>query len=323
MEITINGRKVEALEGETLIETARREGFAIPSMCYAKGARHKSSCMVCAVKDCTTGQIIPSCSARPAEGMCVETESGEVLDIRRLSLELLLSDHRADCEAPCTFVCLRGLDVERVLYLYDEGRYAEARSMLAAVFPLPELGCDACKAPCEKACRRGTVDRPVQIRAILRELAAGEEKDVPPQPSEQPDKNAFISRLGYFSPREKEWLKANVATPSHCLHCACRGKEKCKLKRYATEAGIKHTRYGLSSSLPVKEKIRVKGGLWFEPAKCIRCGLCVYNSVNAFTFMNRGFGMQVVIPEENRANAGEELAALCPTGALYFVETGE
>ena len=41
--------------------------------------------------------------------------------------------------------------------------------------------------------------------------------------------------------------------------------------------------------LPVKEKIHVKGRMWFEPAKCIRCGLCVYNSENGFTFKNRGW----------------------------------
>ena len=34
----------------------------------------------------------------------------------------------------------------------------------------------------------------------------------------------------------------------------------------------------------------------------------------------RGFGMQVVIPEESKTNVKEELAGLCPTGALYLVD---
>ena len=54
------------------------------------------------------------------------------------------------------------LGCERMLYLYDAGRYGEARSLLAAVFPLPAVGCDTCKAPCEKACRRGTSIRPLR-----------------------------------------------------------------------------------------------------------------------------------------------------------------
>ena len=123
-----------------------------------------------------------------------------------------------------------------------------------------------------------------------------------------------------YKRQEKEWLKETTSAPSGCLHCACGGKADCKLRLYATEAGIKRPRYEVSSMLPVKEKIHVKGQMWFEPAKCIRCGLCVYNSENGFTFKNRGFGMQVVIPEESKTNVKKELAGLCPTGALYLVD---
>ena len=121
MVITINNKEIEVLEGETLIEVARRAGFRVPSMCYAKEAKHKSSCMVCVVRNSVSGQMIPSCSTYPVEGMRIETDSEEVSRLRALSLELLLSDHRADCEAPCTLVCTQGLDVERMLYLYDAG----------------------------------------------------------------------------------------------------------------------------------------------------------------------------------------------------------
>jgi ferredoxin len=87
---------------------------------------------------------------------------------------------------------------------------------------------------------------------------------------------------------------------------------------YATAEKIKRPRYKLSSVLPVMHREHLNGKLWFEPAKCIRCGLCVYNSHDGFTFSGRGFSMQVVAPKESRANIGEELAELCPTGALYI-----
>lgn len=316
----INGKEIKAVEGETLIEAARKAGFPVPSLCYAKGAKHTSSCMVCAVKDCTSGHIIPACSTFPVEGMRIETDSEDVRQIRTLSLELLLSDHRADCEAPCTMVCPRGLDVEQILNFYDKQQYAEARTLLASVFPLPEIGCTGCKAPCEKACRRGTVDKAVQIRSILKELAGMENIGSThcAQVVEKEDKQVFSSRLGRFTSREKEWLKATVTTPSSCLHCACAGRSNCKLRLFAGQAGIKRSRYDVSSSFLAKEKIHVNGKLWFEPAKCIRCGLCVYNSEDGFTFKYRGFGMQVVIPEESKTKVKEELARLCPTGALYL-----
>jgi len=319
MYITINQTQIEVLNGETLIETACRVGHDIPALCYAKGAVHKASCMICAVKDCVTGQIIPSCTTLPTEGMHIDTDSEEVQMSRNLSLELLLSDHRADCEAPCSMVCPQGLDIERMLNLYDTGRYEEAYILIAMSFALPVVGCDNCKVPCEKVCRRTSVDKAVPIREIIHELTGKYDPvSVEAKKDEKKtDKTLFQSRLGRFTTHEKEWLKENVATPSGCLHCACAGREGCKLRLYATEAGIKRPRYEASSALPVMKKEHVTGTMCFEPAKCIRCGLCVYNSKNGFTFKNRGFGMQVIIPDENKMNVSEKLVKLCPTGALY------
>lgn len=320
MNILINNIETEVLDGETILEVARRAGHAIPSLCYAKGAKHKSSCMVCAVKNQANGQIIPSCTSYPAEGMDIDTNSEEVRNVRVLSLELLLSDHRADCEAPCSMVCPKGLDIERVLGYYDTGQHEKAYEIIAGVFALPEVGCDTCKAPCEKACRRGAIDHAVSIRTVIKEIAvmfdlpvAGGDKLV-----RKPDKNIFRSKLGRFTTKERDHLKETVSTPSRCLHCACEGRADCKLRLYATSEGIKRSRYDISSSLPVMDKTHITGNMWFEQAKCIRCGLCVYNSENGFTFKDRGFGMQVILPEENRGNVGEELAGLCPTGAIYI-----
>lgn len=326
MNITINNTQVTVLSGETLIETARRTGYKIPSMCYAQGNIHKSSCMVCAVKNCTTGQIIPACTTLPVEGMQIETENEEVKQVRRLSLELLLSDHRADCEAPCSLVCPKGLDIELMLTYYDAGKYTEAFAIIQNSFNLSDIRCNSCKAPCEKACRRGTIDVPVSIREIIQKLVEeyeSEFKEIKNNSYKQieKDKNRYYSRLGRFTSKEKELLKKTVTTPSRCLHCACSGKDNCKLRQYATEEGLKRPRYESSSALPVMEKTHITGKLWFEQAKCIRCGLCVYNSDNGFTFKNRGFIMQVVIPDENKDNATEELAGLCPTGALYLITT--
>ncbi|MDR0349384.1 MAG: (2Fe-2S)-binding protein [Tannerella sp.] len=319
MQITINNTQVEIREGETILEAARRTGSSIPSLCYAKGARHKSSCMVCAVRNNGNGQIIPSCTTYPVEGMQIDTESEEVKQIRTLSLELLLSDHRADCEAPCSMVCPKGLDIERMLIFYDAGNDGLAYQTVASAFELPETGCDSCKAPCEKACRRGTIDRAVSIREIIREVAAksGSVSSNDGKFIRKNGKNMFYARLGRFTAHEKERLKKTVTTPSRCLHCACAGRTDCKLRLHAAAAGIKRSRYDASSALPVMNKQHISGNLWFEPAKCIRCGLCVYNSKNGFTFKDRGFGMQIVLPEENRINIREEIADLCPTGAIY------
>ncbi len=320
MKLTINDRSVQAREGETLLDVCRREGISVPTLCYAQDAAHQASCMVCMVRDAASGQMIPSCSTRAAEGMVIDTDSEEVRALRKMALELLLSDHRADCEAPCSVACPQKLNVEGVLDAWDRQDYAAGRRLLAAVFALPAVGCDDCTAPCEKVCRRGTVDAHVDIRGIIRELAAMEEIAVSGRPEdvERPDRSAFTSRIGAFSEAEKIRLRTEVDTPSTCLHCACTARHDCRLRTLATEAGIKSSRFGLDSRLPFKLRRHIHGALWFEPAKCIRCGLCVLNSEDAFTFKKRGFEMEVDIPEESRSHASESLAALCPTGALYL-----
>jgi len=319
MVITINDNEIEVVNGETVLETAERAGCIIPTLCYAKNAVHKSSCMVCAVKNQANGQIIPACSTYPTAGMMVETDSEEVRQIRTLSLELLLSDHRADCEAPCSMVCPKGLDIEKMLRFYDDNQYEMAYALIATFFSLPDIACDICKTPCEKACRRGTVDSAVPIRNIIREVVGMSFVTLPDEEMSkyQTDKSVFQSRPGRFSTSEKERLKKTVTTSSRCLHCACAGSAKCKLRIYATTYGIKRPRYEASSALPVMHKQLINENIGFEQAKCIRCGLCVYNSKNSFTFKDRGFGMSVILPKENRLNFSDELVALCPTGAIY------
>ncbi|MBO4755006.1 MAG: (2Fe-2S)-binding protein [Bacteroidales bacterium] len=322
MNITVNGKKLEVSGQRLLIEELREAGYDIPSLCYAADARHEPSCMVCMVRNEATDQMLPSCAIYPSEGMCIDATSDEVTSLRRMSLELLLSDHRADCEAPCTLVCPAGIDVAKVISYYDEGRLAEAKALLLSNLSPPTLPCATCKATCEKACRRNTVDQSVSIREIIQEVAqtpppaspsrlcmAASQSPAPPSPS----------KLGRFSETEKERLKQIYSQPSRCLHCACEGAAKCKLREWATKAGIKASPFGKSSSLPVKEQQHIIGRLWYEPAKCIRCGLCVYNSNDGFTFLRRGFDMQIVILEQSKKNVDERLAELCPTGALYIL----
>lgn len=319
MKIYVNDKELEVSGQETLIEELNRNGYDIPSLCYNKEAKHQASCMVCMVKNAANGQMIPSCSTYPMEGMRIETDTEEVLSLRQMSLELLLSDHRADCEAPCSLVCPGKLDPAQVMLYYDRGQKAEARSLVMKTFGQGAVPCEGCKVPCEKVCRRGTVDKSVSIREIIMQLVADESIPVVEARSKAiVDKNYFGSKLGRYTQPEKEWLKEVYQDASRCLHCACEGRDKCKLREYSAKAGIKATRYGVSSSLPVKEQIKVVGKLRFEPAKCVRCGLCVYNTEDGFTFQHRGFVMQVVIPEESKSHISESLARLCPTGALYL-----
>jgi predicted molibdopterin-dependent oxidoreductase YjgC len=94
---------------------------------------------------------------------------------------------------------------------------------------------------------------------------------------------------------------------------------KCKLRQYAVAYRAKWNRYPRYSAIKASPPQHIKGNLWFDVTKCIRCGLCVYNSKDGFTFKGRGFGMQVVLPEESVRNVDESLWGVCPTQALYKI----
>jgi ferredoxin len=138
--------------------------------------------------------------------------------------------------------------------------------------------------------------------------------------AEAQENKLFNSTYSRFSDSEKKSLAGRTGADSGgsaCLYCDCDAKNRCRLRRYASEYGIRNSRYTKSSTQEALRRQKVSATMWFEQAKCIKCGLCVYNSVNGFTFKDRGFVMQVILPEENAANIPENLNELCPTGALY------
>ena len=131
---------------------------------------------------------------------------------------------------------------------------------------------------------------------------------LPPEP--------FNSTYNRFTDAEKGRIQ-EPDSPSACLYCDCAAKLDCRLRLYASEYGVKNIRYPKSSATEAFSRQEIGKGMCFEPAKCIKCGLCVYNSQNGFTFKGRGFVMQTVIPEENISHITPGTIALCPTGALH------
>jgi ferredoxin len=93
--------------------------------------------------------------------------------------------------------------------------------------------------------------------------------------------------------------------------------KNCKLRQYANLYRAKINNYPRYSAIKTTSPQHIKDNLWFDVTKCIRCGLCVYNTKDGFTFKDRGFGMQVVLPEESVNNIDESLYEICPTQALY------
>ena len=96
MQVILDGKSVAAEADETILDVAQREGIDIPTLCYLKNLKPCStSCLVCLVK--LNGRFVPSCAILVEEGMVIDSETDEVVAMRRSALELLLSDHIGHC----------------------------------------------------------------------------------------------------------------------------------------------------------------------------------------------------------------------------------
>jgi NADH dehydrogenase/NADH:ubiquinone oxidoreductase subunit G len=95
--IVINGKTCEAEEGAILLDTCEENGFPIPHLCYKKGLSSVGTCRLCLVKVRGMRGLVPSCSTKVTEGMRIITEDEEINELRRLNLEMLLSEHEHNC----------------------------------------------------------------------------------------------------------------------------------------------------------------------------------------------------------------------------------
>lgn len=350
MKITIDNTEVEVKEGQTILEAARIAGKDIPTLCHRDGVEHYSSCMVCMVRDRKKNNFIPSCSALAQEGMDIDASSDEVVDLRKKAVSLLLSEHRAECEAQCRVVCPMGYNIPLMNRLLISGEHDEAAELIRSEMNGGELNCITCKAFCENACRRKKIDTPVSIRNIRifisRNLTQTAKYEVSPFYSDGDIKKRFSSRIGTLHEKEQlEWVKEcpedirrhreiSVYTAASeeavsCMHCDCRASGDCRLRDLAEKFTLKDPK-GKFVNAPVTKKINKKTGLIFENAKCIKCGLCVRvvedsTDAPALCFINRGFVSVISEPltveyAEIPASVAKKCVEVCPTGALAFME---
>ncbi len=169
LNVTINGNKYQADPGQTILDVAREHGIDdIPTLCHDPKLPPYGSCYLCVVEVKGLEKLVPSCASPVSDGMVVETDNTRIRQSRRTALELLLSNHYADCLGPCTRKCPAGVDVQGYIALMAAGRYREAVKLIKEKNPLPLVCGRVCVRECEAACRRNMVDEPVAIDYLKR-----------------------------------------------------------------------------------------------------------------------------------------------------------
>jgi NADH-quinone oxidoreductase subunit G len=122
----VDGKKLTAPAGTLLIEACRKAGIEIPAFCYYPGLSLQAACRMCVVRQEKVGKLQTACTTTVAEGQVFITESEEIAQARKATIQLLLGNHPLDCP-----VCDAGgeCELQDMTFKYGAGEslYAEAK----------------------------------------------------------------------------------------------------------------------------------------------------------------------------------------------------
>jgi NADH-quinone oxidoreductase subunit G len=123
---TVDGKKLTAPAGTLLIEACRKAGIEIPAFCYYPGLSLQAACRMCVVRQEKVPKLQTACTTTVAEGQVFITESPEIAQARKATIELLLGNHPLDCP-----VCDAGgeCELQDMTFKYGAGEslYSEAK----------------------------------------------------------------------------------------------------------------------------------------------------------------------------------------------------
>ncbi len=124
---TVDGKTLTAPAGTLLIDACKASGIEVPAFCYYPGLSLQAACRMCVVRIEKMPKLQTACTTPVAEGMVVQTETPEIAQARKSTLELLLGNHPLDCP-----VCDAGgqCELQDMTFKYGAGEslYAEAKN---------------------------------------------------------------------------------------------------------------------------------------------------------------------------------------------------
>ncbi|WP_026475073.1 NADH-dependent [FeFe] hydrogenase, group A6 [Alkaliflexus imshenetskii] len=181
VKLTIDDKPVVVEKGTTLLEAAKTIGINIPTLCYMKledlnFENKPGGCRICVVEVEGRRNLAPACKTECSEGMVVHSHTVRVVNARRTVMELILSDHPAECltcakSGECELQTLaQNLGIREIHYKGEQSRYKGDKSP-AIIREMDK--CIMCRR-CETACND------VQTVGVLSAINRGFEAVVAP-----------------------------------------------------------------------------------------------------------------------------------------------
>jgi len=130
IEIELDGKKIDVVEGSTIIHAAEKAGTYIPHFCYHKKLSIAASCRMCLVDVEKMPKPMPACATTVSPGMVVRTKSDKAVNAQKSVMEFLLINHPLDCP-----ICDQGGECQlqdlAVGYGASSSRYEEEKRVVA------------------------------------------------------------------------------------------------------------------------------------------------------------------------------------------------
>ncbi len=179
MDIRINGCKVQADEGMTILEAARKAGIKIPTLCYMEGLSPYGGCRLCIVEVAGKRDFSLSCSENVEEGMEIQTHTPLLRQTRKNIFQLIIANHAFDCHLNCLTCSRTGscelhqlmgeLGIDQFDYVFEDNDWDTDESSLSIV--RENAKCISC-ARCVRTCQE------IQHAGILTMAGRGPETKV-------------------------------------------------------------------------------------------------------------------------------------------------
>ena len=165
VDITVNGKSCCVEEDTILLKACEDNGFPIPHLCFKEGLSSVGACRLCLVRIEGQKGLVPSCMTPVQEGMNVVTDDEEIRKLRRLNLEMLLSEHEHNCltcekSGKCELQDLAyALNVDSIRFAINkEKRPSEDSSEVIARDPNLCILCGRCVRACSEITGRNILD---------------------------------------------------------------------------------------------------------------------------------------------------------------------
>ncbi len=163
--LKIDNKDVKVPEGTTILEAARKVNIDIPTLCFLKDINEVGDCRMCITKVEGRRGFATSCIQKVEEGMVVHTNSPEVIEARRMILDLILSNHHRDC-----LTCIRNgncelqalatkLNMDNIRYDGEKNEYEVDDKSPSIVRDFNKcILCRRCVATCKNVQNIGAID---------------------------------------------------------------------------------------------------------------------------------------------------------------------